>query len=88
MSEAYGQYSVLAGFQVYHIYPLRAAGVYKVPYPPPLRIPGVGSLSSLLGQNIKLWREEGNIMSVGKNITWKKGKGKQYHLPYIIKAVK
>ena len=28
-----------------------------------------------------------NIMAVGKNLTWKKGNGKQYHLPYDIKAV-
>ena len=31
-------------------------------------------LSCLLGKNIKLWRKEGNIMAVRKNITWKKGK--------------
>ena len=30
---------------------------------------------------------EGNIKVLGKNITWKKGKEKQYHLPYNIKAV-
>ena len=28
----------------------------------------------------ELWRGEGNILAVGKNITWKKGKGKQYYL--------
>ena len=33
-------------------------GVYKVPPP-------------LLGKNIKLWWGEGNIMIVGRNITWK-----------------
>ena len=27
-------------------------------------------------------------MAVGKNIAWKMGKGKQYHLPYDIKAVR
>ena len=26
-------------------------------------------------------------MAVRKNITWKKGKGKQYHLPYNIEAI-
>ena len=26
-------------------------------------------------------------MAVGKNITWKRGKGKHYHLPYNIEAV-
>ena len=26
-------------------------------------------------------------MSVGKNITWNKGKWKKYHLPHIVKAV-
>ena len=26
-------------------------------------------------------------MAVGKNATWKKGDGKQYHLPYDIEAV-
>ena len=26
-------------------------------------------------------------MAVGKNTTWKKGKGKQYHLPYNTEAV-
>ena len=26
-------------------------------------------------------------MAVGKNITWKKGEGKQYHLPFNIEAV-
>ena len=26
-------------------------------------------------------------MAVGKNVKWKKGKEKQYHLPYDIKAV-
>ena len=31
--------------------------------------------------------EEGNIMAAGKIIMWKKGKGKQYHLPYNIEAV-
>ena len=45
------------------------SGVYKVPYPPPW-----GSLSSLLGKNIKLCREEGNIMAWGKNVNWKKRK--------------
>ena len=25
-------------------------------------------------------------MSVGKNVTWKKGKGKKYHLPCNIEA--
>ena len=48
---------------------------------------GVLSLSSLLGKNIKLWRVEGNIMGVGKNIAWKKGQGKQYCLSYIIGVV-
>ena len=33
-----------------------------------------GCLSRLLGKSIKLWRGEGNIMAVGKNITWRKGK--------------
>ena len=41
-------------------------------------------LSSLLWKNIKLLRGEGNIMILGKNI---RVKGKQYHLPYNIKAV-
>ena len=40
-----------------------------------------------MGKNIKLLRGEGNVKSVGKNITWKKGKGKQYLLPFHIKAV-
>ena len=26
-------------------------------------------------------------MAVGKNITWKKGKGKQYHLPIILRLL-
>ena len=26
-------------------------------------------------------------MAVGKNITWKKGKGKQYHLPCNIRVI-
>ena len=26
-------------------------------------------------------------MAVGKNIMWKEGKGKQYHIPYNVKAV-
>ena len=34
-----------------------------------------GSLLSQLGKNIRLCRGEGNIMAVGKNITWKTGKG-------------
>ena len=41
----------------------------------------------MLGKNIKLLRKEGNIIVLEKNITWKKGKEKQYHLPYNIKAV-
>ena len=42
------------------------AGLYKIPYFLSL---------SVLGKNIKLCRGEGNIMAVGKNRTWKKGKG-------------
>ena len=57
--------------------------MYNDPYSPPP--PPGGSLSSLLGKNFKF--EEGNIMAVGKNITWKKGKGMQYHLPFNIEAV-
>ena len=48
----------------------KQAGMYKEP------LPKGGRLSSLLGKNIKLSRREGNIMAVGKNIKWKKGKGK------------
>ena len=32
-------------------------------------------------------RREGNIIAMGKNITWKRGRGKQYHLPYIVESV-
>ena len=61
-------------------------GVYKVPQlrfgfqinlSCPVLSPAPPPLSSLLGQNIKLWRGEGNIMTVSVG---------QYHLPYNIKA--
>ena len=35
----------------------------------------------------KVPNSPGNIMAVGKNITWKRGKGKQYYLPYDIEDV-
>ena len=56
-------------------------GCIKFLIPPP---GGWGSISRLLGKNIKLLREERDFVTVGKNITWKKGK--QYNLPYNIKA--
>ena len=46
----------------------------------------MGILSSLLRKNSCEERER-NIIIVGKNITLKKGKGKQYNLPYNIEAV-
>ena len=46
----------------------------------------LGSLSSLLGKNIKLEREEGNIMALGNNIMWKKG-NREAILPYIMYSV-
>ena len=49
------------------------AGTYKVPYQTP-RGGGGWSLSSLLVKNIKLYKGEGNIKAMGKNITGKKGK--------------
>ena len=52
------------------VHPWIFLGVYKVPHSPPL---GGGSLSNLLGKNIKLWRGEGNLRAFRKNITWKKG---------------
>ena len=60
---------------------LKARGVLSSLSPPP---GGWGNLSRLLGKNIKLLREEKDFVTVGKNITWKKGK--QYNLPYNIKA--
>ena len=47
------------------------------------------SLSSLLGKNIKLLRGEGPGVSRlwGKIQCGKKGKGKQYHIPYNIMVV-
>ena len=56
-------------------------GVRKVPYSPLLG----KNLPSLLGKNIELWKEEGNIMAVGKNITWKKGK--QDKFPIILRQL-
>ena len=41
------------------------AGVYKVPYPPPIA-GGGGCLSSSLGKNIELGRGEVNIKAVRK----------------------
>ena len=38
------------------------------------------------GNNINFGRGEGNIKSVVKNITWKKGNGKKFPLPFSIKA--
>ena len=39
----------------------------------------------IVGEEFPEVTGEGNIMAVGKNLTWKKGK--QYHPPYNIKAV-
>ena len=36
---------------------------------------GGGRVYQVKGENIKMYREEGNIMALGKYISWKKGKG-------------
>ena len=46
--------SVLAGCQVYHIYPLWATGVYKVPYPPPPLDPGGGKFVKSVGEEYQV----------------------------------
>ena len=47
---------------------IKSSRVYQVYFSSPL-----GGMSSLKGKNIKLWRGDGNIMTVGKKITWKRG---------------
>ena len=50
--------------------------------------PGRGSLSTMLGKNIKFGRGECNIKGVGENIMWKKGNWKKYPLLFDLKAVR
>ena len=56
-----------------------------VPYSPPP--PGEGSFLNPIGKEYQTVEMGRNIMAVGKNITWKKGKGKQNHFPCNIEAI-
>ena len=42
----------------------------------------------MLGKNVKLWREEGNIKAVGEEYDMKEGKGEASNLHYNITAVR
>ena len=53
----------------------------------PLGPGGGGSLSNPLGKNFKLWRGEGNLRALGKDITWKKREGEVISSVYNITAV-
>ena len=54
--------------------------MYKVPYSPG----GEGKYIKLLR---KFCKGGGNIITVGKKITWENGPGRQYQLSYNIEAV-
>ena len=53
------------------------AGEYKVPYSPPLK--GEEFIKPV-GEEYLVLNREGNIMAMGKNIKWIKGKGKSSSL--------
>ena len=54
--------------------------VYKISYPPLPR----GKFIKSVREEYQIVTGDGNIMTVRKNITWKKGKGKHYRLPYFM----
>ena len=59
--------------------------MYKVPHPPP---PGGKSLSNPLGEEFQVVKKEREFNGLlGRISRGKKGKGKQYHLFYDIRAV-
>ena len=61
-------------------------GVYEDPYPPPLG--AGGKVYQVCRVRISSCEEGKGISRLwGKNLTWKKGKRKQNHLPNNIKAV-